>query len=457
MTETNFNISRETNKNTVVLNENSSRIRDEVNIVSGKDRDLKNTHSSINSPPMRPKLNEKLRKDSTSDSENLLYQDINLLGNPNKTKGIRGASSAEEDSDSSSESGSVSTVSSHGRGRGYGTAQDTNELFGKSYDDDSASEASTKKDFNPFGSFSGNNNEDTMTTDSTETSGSRRSIPQHHRSLEEMNQEKQEYIYRIERLEKSGYKPSKKFNINSSYDEVKSEYERLKRQRDVEKSIKFQGQILMMVSSGIEFLNGKFDPFDIKLDGWSESISENIHDYDEVFEELHEKYKEKVKMAPELKLLMMVGGSAFMFHLSNTLFKSKMPGLGDILQQNPDLARNIQQAAMNTMKQNEEKTGNQDPLFSMMMNQAQSMMGPKAPARPSGPGMGPGVREMKGPSGVDDILNMVNNRQHGKKNQSEDTISSVSTNQSTEKRRVKLRNPVNVQKNSSGKFVLDMQ
>ena len=75
----------------------------------------------------------------------------------------------------------------------------------------------------------------------------------------------------------------------------------------IEKSIKFSRKILMAVTSGVEYLNGKFDPFDIKLDGWSESVHENVHDYDDVFEELHEKYKEKAKVAPELKLLMMFG------------------------------------------------------------------------------------------------------------------------------------------------------
>ena len=56
--------------------------------------------------------------------------------------------------------------------------------------------------------------------------------------------------------------------------------------------------------TAIEFLNNKFDPLDLKLDGWSESIHENINDYDDVFEELHEKYKGKGEMAPELKLLL---------------------------------------------------------------------------------------------------------------------------------------------------------
>ena len=91
----------------------------------------------------------------------------------------------------------------------------------------------------------------------------------------------------------------------------------------------------MAFTSGIEFLNNRFDPLDLKLDGWSENMMENVSDYDEVFEELHEKYGENCKMAPELvKLISMVAGSGVMFHLTNSLFKSAAPDLKDILKQN---------------------------------------------------------------------------------------------------------------------------
>jgi hypothetical protein len=211
----------------------------------------------------------------------------------------------------------------------------------------------------------------------------------------------------------------------------------MKKQRDVDKSIKFQRKILMAITSGIEFVNNKFDPLSIKLDGWSESIYENLHEYDDVFEELHEKYKSKMKVAPEIKLLMMVGGSAFMFHLTNTLFKSKMPGLDQILQQNPELAQNVKQAAMNTMRQNEASSGNPDPLFGMMMNSAQNMMGPKPPANPPSSSRG----QLRGPTGVDDILNMVNRPKVPPPSNipKEDTISSVSTQGSAEKRKIRMK------------------
>ena len=130
--------------------------------------------------------------------------------------------------------------------------------------------------------------------------------------------------------------------MESPLAEMKGEYEMIKNEREKKNSIKFQQKILLAFVSGIEFLNNKFDPFDIKLDGWSEADNENVDEYDEVFGELHEKYGGKTKMAPELKLLFMLGGSAAMLHMTNTMFKSSMPGMDDIMRQNPELMQQFQ-------------------------------------------------------------------------------------------------------------------
>lgn len=445
----NLKIFHDTDSSTIKIKDNMRLNSEKMKLVSSDD--LK-TNQYNSSSYMKPALNEEIhRTDNVKANFKILENDLNLLANPKKTKKF--TSSDEEESSSEDSSDDISTEISDND-----TARDATNLMGRpedlEEDEDSYDEATANSSSSASSSSGSGSGEDTLTSNS-----SRRAPPQRQKTLEEIQQEKQEMIYRLERLEQSGYRAGRKFNMSSNYEEIKGEYDRLKKQRDVDKSIKFQRKILMAVTSGIEFLNGKFDPFSVKLDGWSESIYENLHEYDEVFEDLHEKYKEKVKVAPEVRLLMMVGGSAFMFHLTNTLFKSKMPGLGDILQQNPELAKNVQQAAMNTMRQNEAKTGNQDPLFSMMMNQAQSMMGPKpnaaGTAGPSRP-MGPGVKEMRGPSGVDDILSMVNNRPPTQVAK-EDTISSVSSQESGNKRRIKIRKPVaSSSKNSNGKFVLDL-
>jgi hypothetical protein len=400
--------------------------------MTDKTIDLKTNYNSNNNF-MRPQLNEDNIPRQETIRPRLLESDINLLANPKKTKKF--TSSSEE---SSSVVSDVSTEISDDDD--IGLSQNPDELLGKNFDPfskDNSQDGDDDDDEEEDDDESEGSGSDAQTTSSS--SSSVRKPPQRAKSLEEIAAEKQELLYRLERLEANGFKPSRKFNMSSNLDDIKFEYERMKKQRDVDKSIKFQRKILMAITSGIEFVNNKFDPLSIKLDGWSESIYENLHEYDDVFEELHEKYKSKMKVAPEIKLLMMVGGSAFMFHLTNTLFKSKMPGLDQILQQNPELAQNVKQAAMNTMRQNEASSGNPDPLFGMMMNSAQNMMGPKPPANP--PQMGNSQRgQLRGPTGVDDILNMVNRPKVPPANlQKEDTISSVSTQGSAEKRKIRMK------------------
>jgi hypothetical protein len=166
---------------------------------------------------------------------------------------------------------------------------------------------------------------------------------------EELLREKFKYIKKLEELEKKGIRLTKKYDMESSLSEMKGEYETHVEERERKNSVKFQGKMLMACITGLEFLNNKFDPFDLKLDGWSEQINENIDDYDEIFGELHEKYKSKAKMAPELKLLFQLGGSAIMLHMTNTMFKSAMPGMDDIMRQNPELMQQFTQAAVSSM------------------------------------------------------------------------------------------------------------
>jgi hypothetical protein len=167
---------------------------------------------------------------------------------------------------------------------------------------------------------------------------------------QEIKNEKIDLIYKFKRLENQGIKATMNYNMNSQLDDMRNEYIKLKKQRETENAIKFQRKMLMACITGIEFLNGKFDPFAVKLDGWSESMNEGIDDYDEVFEELHEKYGGKGEMAPELRLIFMIAGSAFMFHLTNTMFKTSLPGMDDILKQNPELMQQFASAAINTPK-----------------------------------------------------------------------------------------------------------
>jgi hypothetical protein len=255
---------------------------------------------------------------------------------------------------------------------------------------------------------------------------------------EEERKQKADLINKLGRLESKGYTLSRRFTTDNSLDEIKAEFERLMDSRNLENSIKFQRQMMMGVVTGLEMMNNKVNPFDWQLDGWSESVHENVEDFDEVFEELYDKYKGKGNMPPEARLLFMLVGSGFMLHMSNSFFRSKMGGttMDDILKNNPALAKQMAAAAAQAA----------GPGFGNFMGAA---MGAPPMGGAGGPGMGQGMgmgmasapptgaffqspasapppmsssgrgnlspqpnmapppmmrREMKGPSGVDDIL-----------------------------------------------------
>jgi hypothetical protein len=262
---------------------------------------------------------------------------------------------------------------------------------------------------NDFSDMRGFSNEQTATGPSFSLAGQNRLNP------EEEKKKKADLINKLTRLENKGYTLTRQFSMDNSLEEIEREYERLVDAKNLEGSIRFQRQCLMGVVTGFEFLNGKFNPFDWQLEGWSESVHENIDDYDEVFEELYDKYKGKGNMPPEAKLLMSLVGSGFMFHMSNSFFRQKMANVdpGDIFRANPQLAKQFAAAAA-------QQAG---PGFGNFMGAAMGV--PQMPT--SGPGQfyqasnappmpqmpqnmvaqaPPPVqrREMRGPSGVDDIL-----------------------------------------------------
>ena len=165
-----------------------------------------------------------------------------------------------------------------------------------------------------------------------------------------VDEEKSDLINKLARLEKKGFAVNKRLNAYSSIDELRSEVKRITYSIDVEQSVRFSRRMLVACVTGLEFLNKRYNPFEIQLEGWSESVMENVDDYDGVFEELYVKCRSKVSVAPEVKLIMMLGGSAMMFHLTNSMFKSVMPNMNDVMKQNPDLVKNMMAAVQNTTR-----------------------------------------------------------------------------------------------------------
>jgi hypothetical protein len=261
-------------------------------------------------------------------------------------------------------------------------------------------------------------------------------------SQEEENRKKQELLTKLQRLDANGIK-GQRMTMGNSLEEIQTEYNKLTDSRNLEASIRFQRNALMTFVTGVEMVNDKFGnklPVKPRLKGWSESVHTNIEDFDEIFEELYDLYKDSAKMHPMLRLVGTLGVSATMYHLTNSMAeRSGIPGMGDLLNENPELRAQFAAAAaakMGGLGQFMNAAGGMGPAGMMppgMMGTGPAPMGasftrPAAPPSPPTRGAGassrgplhsvdefaapppPGGdaprarREMRGPVGVDDVL-----------------------------------------------------
>jgi len=217
--------------------------------------------------------------------------------------------------------------------------------------------------------------------------------PQPSAGFATIEDEKQDLLYKFYRMENKGIKLAKKFNMHSDIDEMRGEYRKIVRDAEVTSSLKFSKRMLLAVVSGTEFLNKRYDPLGVELNGWSENVMENMNDgdYDNVFERLHDKYTGKVNTPPELELMLSLAGSAIMFHMTSTMFK-QLPNMNDISKQNPEMMQNMMKSMSNMMNQPDQpSTSSQQPQMKPAFdnNGRREMKGPSMNMGNLFPGMGP--------------------------------------------------------------------
>jgi hypothetical protein len=180
--------------------------------------------------------------------------------------------------------------------------------------------------------------------------------------------------------------------MESPYEEVEDEYETIMDEKRKKDSIKLQGWWFMTFVNSIEYGNAVFDPFGLNLDGWGEQVSEDIDSYEEIFSELHEKYKGG-KLSPEISLLLRLGFSAAVVNITNKALSTATPGFNDVIRQSPELMKMFSNATVQSMNQ-------QSPGFGFVNSvlhpeeKANTSFGPPPPAMetknqppPSRPGM----------------------------------------------------------------------
>lgn len=203
------------------------------------------------------------------------------------------------------------------------------------------------------------------------------------------NSKKRELIRKIEQWYKNGLIDSMpNFSDETSFEEVEDEFEILISEKRRKESVKVYQSWFVTFVNTLEFLNASTDVTGMNLDGWAEQIKDDISSYEDIFAELHEKYKER-KIAPELSLIMRLVTSAVIVNFSNRMLSSySNMGIDSILQQSPELKNVFSKATSDAL-------GKQSPMMNFMNDMAGSAAAPPPPQQRSAPP--PPPMETQGP------------------------------------------------------------
>lgn len=163
---------------------------------------------------------------------------------------------------------------------------------------------------------------------------------------------KRDLVYKIQQLQQKLYDVEltpKTFTTADSLSELQSEYERLTRIKQQKNTRDWYRKILFGVTKGIEWANHRWDPVGLKLDGWSTEVASNVDEFDEIFDELSEKYGGSVteKISPEIRLVMLILYSGISYSISQTLVQdhSNRPEFTEIINKDPVLRERFMRAA----------------------------------------------------------------------------------------------------------------
>ena len=245
-------------------------------------------------------------------------------------------------------------------------------------------------------------------------------------SPQELRMKKIELLRRLSEIKTKGYKLSIEYDFNSNVDEMQYEYELLKSFAEKRNGIKIYKNIILNVTSAVEFLNDKYDPFDFHLSGWSEHLSYDVDNYDDVLEDLYEKYKGSGrKMPPEIKLFLLIVASASAFHFTKSQSSAvKAAGHG---------AQPILNSFMNSKKESSQFMTEQEINIEKLRNELKNKsVEHNNTSSPVASNVKPPIIQsqvnIKASENVKDILSRIHNIQPNKINNNTETQDESATN-----------------------------
>ena len=139
---------------------------------------------------------------------------------------------------------------------------------------------------------------------------------------EEMTEEeimlaKLDMLRKLGELKQYGATLSQNYSLNSNLKSMQYEHKLHSDIRSKQNAVQWMSHMLVGIMKGTEMLNDSYNPFEIKLTGLSGKISNDMQSYYDVLGEIYEKWNQPgKKMAPELRLLLMISGAALSLQMN---------------------------------------------------------------------------------------------------------------------------------------------
>lgn len=164
-----------------------------------------------------------------------------------------------------------------------------------------------------------------------------------HLSKEKLQLRKFDILRKLAELKMRGIQLSQNYNINSDYKTMKFEYDMRKGLQQKQNGVDMACGLFLHTIYFVENLNEKYDPFGIKLKGWTNFVNSDLSVYQEIFGELYDKWFKSGKgLGPEIRLLYHISIGVLSLHLNNKYGE----GFSSFKTENPDLVEKMRKKAV---------------------------------------------------------------------------------------------------------------
>jgi len=222
-------------------------------------------------------------------------------------------------------------------------------------------------------------------------------------SEDDIRKEKSYLLHQFENKNVNHRYSPKILDMNNSLDEIKNELEYINSKRDMENNMDTWKQGMFLFLNGVVQLNNSYDPFDVDLSDWLKDVHYDLMrkgKFDEVLEELIIKWRGKIPMSAEMRLVGLLGMS-----LAGNVMSKRQEKRDKLKREQEErlmeekIQRNVQAQMERMMQQQQQQQQQQQEFFQQQQRQFYQQQQAQAPpqAAPQVPSIPPSVSPVKAP------------------------------------------------------------